>query len=587
MKLVRLSASTIKKFGIVYFLNAASIQLKRNKLSVLLSEPESVHKEKYSHTRSYKIWLREHEINSEKESEMKNQLSRFTKRPIIGLFLTIEDKNKQFFKDTLSSIIQQPYENLRIHPLYFTSEYGDIEDILKKVDDKRIIISKNKTTYNLKISDIDEEYIIFLKCGDVLTKNALFEIMRFIDESDRDYDIVYSDEDHIDKEKRIDPFFKPDWSPELFLSFDYVSRFYMVSKKIFLEIGGFNEKFHEANHYDLLLRLTETAKKIVHIPTVLVSCRKSNYVFTESYLKEAQIALSEALRRREIYGVVIKGSTDGIFRIKYDLQNEPSVAIIIPTKDNVGLLRRCINSIKNKTSYKNYQIVIIDNNSVKTETLSYLSSLPHKIIKYESSFNFSKLNNLAASKINADYLLFLNDDTAVIEPEWLTELVSTCQQKEIGIVGPKLVYSNNLIQHAGITLLDTGAGFHPLQGINADSLEYHGFVNVARNYSSVTGACLLIKKKIFEDIGHFDDQFDLYYGDVDLCFKTIEKGYRVVYTPHAKLLHEGSSKIKEQSSVFYTVENHYDFMRKWPQIKNGDPYYNPNLTWDFKIDNGE
>ena len=195
----------------------------------------------------------------------------------------------------------------------------------------------------------------------------------------------------------------------------------------------------------------------------------------------------------------------------------------------------------------------------------------------------SKICNLAASHATGDYLLFLNDDAAPLEREWLSEMLSICQQENVGIVGAKLVLASNAIQHAGVALLETGAAFHPMQRLDGNSKGYFGFLNVIRNCSAVTGACLLIRKKIFDKVNGFDDKFDLYYQDVDLCLKVEKEGRRIVYTPYALLLHQGSSSIKKQSRAFFAVENHYKFLKKWPNLRKGDPYYNTNFGWDYKI----
>jgi len=193
------------------------------------------------------------------------------------------------------------------------------------------------------------------------------------------------------------------------------------------------------------------------------------------------------------------------------------------------------------------------------------------------------MNNLAVSKAKGDYLLFLNDDVAAIEPDWLTEMVSICQQNDVGAVGPKLIHSDGTIQHAGMVFLKSGAGFHPFQRYPEDNPGYFNFINVIRDFSAVTGACLLTKKEIFTKVGGFDNNFDLYYGDSDLCLKIRDCGYRIVYTPYAKLLHEGSSSIREHTSAFFTVENHQHFIKKWPFLRKGDPFYNPNLGWNYQI----
>jgi len=200
------------------------------------------------------------------------------------------------------------------------------------------------------------------------------------------------------------------------------------------------------------------------------------------------------------------------------------------------------------------------------------------------------MNNYAAKHAKGDLLLFLNDDTKVLEPDWLQEMIGICTQKDVGAVGTKLVYSNDTIQHAGIVILDTGAGFHPFQNTQEDSNKYFNLINAMRDCSAVTGACLMTKKEIFTKINGFDDAFDLYYGDVDLCLRIIDSGYHVVYTPFTKLLHEGSHSIKSslssnyvESTTHFAVENHFQFVKKWPMVKNGDLFYNKNLGWDYSI----
>ncbi|SHO42836.1 hypothetical protein NSIN_10195 [Nitrosotalea sinensis] len=585
LKLSRLASVTIREFGFSYFINAAYLQLKREKLAIFSPDPDFPRKEQpYSQVKAYHEWLRIHQIHAFEEKEFEEELSKFSKLPTIAVILQVTERNKDQLKESLKSIISQPYRNLKV---YLHSSDEDIRDASELMSSTKSSISHQilitSNDLNQLCMSINEDYMMFMTSGDLLTKNALYLIIKSLNSTNENYDIIYSDEDQLSENRRINPFFKPDWSPDLFLSYDYISNFYLVNSKIFIQSGGFNDKLLETNHYDLLLRLTEITDKICHIPTVLISCEKRIRSAT-IYEKEVLEVLSRTLKRRNLEGIPKKGKIENTFKIDLTLKNEPKVSIIIPTKDNFDLLQRCIKTLKIKTSYKNYEIIIIDNNSSNKETLSYLTSLPHNIIRYQHPFNFSKMNNLVASKLSTDYLLFLNDDTAILEPEWLTEMVKICQQKGIGIVGAKLVFSNNMIQHAGMVILPSGAGFHPLQGVNGNNPGYFGSLNTVRNCSSVTGACLLIKKEVFDMIGGFDNNFDLYYGDTDLCLKTIERGYRVVYTPYARILHEGSSKIKEHSTRFYTVENHYHFVKKWPMVKKGDPFYNPNLTWDYKID---
>jgi len=268
----------------------------------------------------------------------------------------------------------------------------------------------------------------------------------------------------------------------------------------------------------------------------------------------------------------------------YAYENQPLVSIIIPTKNNEKILRRCITSLEENTTYKNWEIIIIDNNSTEKQTRLYYESLPYRIISYSEPFNFSKMNNLAVKHAKGDLLLFLNDDTKIIDPNSLEEMVRLCCQKDVGAVGAKLIYSDDTIQHAGIVFLKTGAGFHPFQRINEKLGGYHNLMNVTKECSAVTGACLLTKKEIFEQVNQFDENFDLYYGDADLCLKIIENGYHILYTPYAKLLHEGSYSIQKNTNFHFAIENHHNFIEKWPFLQNGDPYYNSNLGWNYSLD---
>jgi len=280
---------------------------------------------------------------------------------------------------------------------------------------------------------------------------------------------------------------------------------------------------------------------------------------------------------------VENGYTSNTLRVHYSLQNEPKVSIIIPTKNNKILLKRCIESLENNTNYKNFEIIIVDNDSSDEKTLEYYDSLDYKIISYKDPFNFSKINNLGVKKAQGDYILCLNDDTKAIDSNWLTEMVSICQQSDVGIVGAKLLHSNGTIQHAGAVFLKSGSGLHVFENILESDVGFFNMHNVVRDFSAVTGACLLIKKSIFEKIDGYDDTFDLFYGDADLCLKTLNEGFHVVYTPFARLLHEGSTTIKKNLGSFFAIENHFSFINKWPYLKQGDPFYNFNLGWNYSI----
>lgn len=571
-KLTYFSKKAINDFGFKYFIFLAISEFKKYKFSIF--KPDVNRKIIVNRTDdvNYNNWMY-NDSNIVKHLSIKN----FENKINFTIIITLNDSNAIFLKDTLLSINKQNYKNIHI---CICNEKINEKDIIANINDLEVVQVKSLKE---AFTQIKGEYTIFCNSGDVLTDSAIVRIIQKINENNT-VELIYSDEDQLNKNGvREFPFFKPSWSPDLFLHYDYISNFFIITNSILKNCKIISDE--KTKKYELLLRITEYIKNIIHIPYVLISVKNINYEENKkNYQKNADKILEKVLKQKNISAEIQKGILPETFRIKFNVKDNPKVSIIIPSRDNVILLKRCINSLKNKTAYKNFDVIIIDNNSRKKETLDYLASLEYKIIKYSESFNFAKMNNVAVSQSNGDFILFMNDDVAAIEPEWLSEMISLCQLDKVGAVGPKLVYGNSTIQHAGIAILKTGSGFHPMNGLDSTNSGYHGFLNTVRNCSAVTGACLMIRKNVFDEIGGFDEKFDLYYNDTDLCLNVWKNGYRVIYTPFAKLIHQGSSKIKEQATAFYTVENHYRFITKWPHLKHGDPFYNPNLGWDYKIE---
>lgn len=423
-----------------------------------------------------------------------------------------------------------------------------------------------------------------------------------------DADMIYSDEDHINtKGKRIDPYFKPDWSPDLFLSSMYTCHFGVYRKKLIDEIGGFRKAFEGSQDYDLVLRLTEKTDNIYHIPGILYHWRKILGSTAMKYQAKgyadvnARKALEDALKRRKINGKVLSGIYPGTFRIKREIIGNPQVSIIIPTRDQAGFLEKCIDSIEKKTDYKNYDILIIDNNSEEIKTKDYFEKISKKpnirVLKYEYPFNFSGINNYAVTQSKSDYILFLNNDTEVISEEWLCAMLEHAQRTEVGAVGCKLLYPDNTIQHAGLILGISGipgkpgiAG-HSHKHFPDDAYGYYMKPHIIQNLSAVTGACLMMRRDVFQEVGGFDDNLAYAFNDVDLCLKIRGKGYLIVYTPYAKLYHyesqsRGYENNPEKMKRFF---GEIEYMReKWGKvIDKGDPYYNANLSLkheDYRIE---
>ncbi|MDE2588695.1 MAG: glycosyltransferase, partial [Patescibacteria group bacterium] len=423
------------------------------------------------------------------------------------------------------------------------------------------------------------EFVGFLDHDDELYSNALFEVVKRLNKQS-DLDIIYSDEDKTNSSgERYDPFFKPDWSPALLLNINYLGHFLVIRKGL-LQNYPLRNEFNGAQDYDLVLKASEATNNIAHIAKPLYSWRQSkkSTSLDVNAKKYSQIAakkcLEEALKRRQIKGEVTEGIVEGSFKVKYHLSNEPKVSIIIPIKDKVHLLKKCLESIK-KTVYKNYEIIVVDNRSEEKETLQYLRSIKHKVLKYDNEFNFSKINNFAVKEAKGEYLLFLNNDIEIIEPEWLGEMLSQFTNNEVGVVGSALFYENETIQHGGVMVGFEGKAGNCFIGLLPNQNGYFGLHNMVRNCSAVTAACMLVKKSIFTMVGGFDENIAVAYSDVDFCLKILEKGYQIIYTPYAKLYHYESAS----RGTLSPREDGKKFNHKWNSfMRKGDPYYNPNLS---------
>jgi len=485
-----------------------------------------------------------------------------------------------------------------------------IEAYAKK--DSRIkvnFLSENKGisgNSNEALSFATGEYIGLLDHDDELSPDAIYEVVKYL-QINCDADMIYSDEDKIDLDgNRSNPFFKPDWSSDMFLSCMYTCHFGVYNKKIIDDIGGFREGYDGSQDYDLVLRFIEKTDNIHHIPKILYHWRTApgstahmanvkNYAYIA-----AKKAITDYMKRNNIEGEVLDGYWTGSYHLKRKILKKPLVSIIIPTKDNVDVLKICITSIIQKTNYSNYEIVIVNNKSNHNKTYDYFEEIETRnnvrILEYNEDFNFSAINNFAVQNSNGEVIVFLNNDTEIITESWLTAMLEHVQRNEVGAVGCKLLYPNNTIQHAGVILgiTDTpsekGVAGHSHKHLPNTNHGYIGRVDVVHNLSVVTAACMMLRKDVFEEVGGFDKNLAVAFNDVDFCLKTREKGYLIVYTPYAELYHHeslsrGYEDTPEKQRRF-SKEVRY-IRDKWGKtIDGGDPYYNPNLTLereDFSI----
>jgi GT2 family glycosyltransferase len=362
-------------------------------------------------------------------------------------------------------------------------------------------------------------------------------------------------------------------------------------------LGGFRRGFGAAAAYDLVLRLTEKIdpEQIFHLPSLLYHVRSrgdgdNNLPLGPESLASAKRALDDYRRRNHIPGCVSDGILPGSYRLQRFCPENLKVSIIIPFRDTVQLLERCITSILAKTDYPHYDIVLVNNNSKEKETHAYLRKISGdpriRLLSYEHAFNFSAINNFAVNRSDTDYILFLNNDTEVIAPEWLGAMMEHMTREEVGAVGAKLIYYDHTIQHAGVVLGITGLGGHAYRHFPADHPGYFGQLQVVRNCSALTGACLLTKKTLFQAVGGFDqDHLPVAFNDMDLCLKIIERGYLIVWTPYALLYHHESASRGDDRDLqgdwnkYRRVNAEIEFIqKKWGHYLGNDPYYNPNLT---------
>jgi len=545
----------------------------------------------------YDFWIEKNSLDAEKIKSIKEDIDKFPHKPKISIVMPVYDVEKIWLERAIQSVLDQFYQNWELCIVDDASTGKHIKELLSKYESNEKIktkfLAENKgisEASNEALSLATGEFVGFLDHDDELSPDALYENVKLLN-THPEADLIYSDEDKISPEgRRIEPYFKPDWSPDLFLSYNYICHFTVYRKKLIDRLKGLRSGYEGSQDYDLLLRATEKTDRIFHAPKVLYHWRQikgsTAIVHKEKFthIENSMTALEEALKRRKIQGDVEKGINFDQFesyRVRRKIEGSPLVSILIPMKDMVSFLQRNLKSIEEKTDYKDYEILVVDNNSQEKETHDYFEIIrkkPHiKIIEYKDVFNFSKINNFAVTKAQGEHILFLNNDIEVASRGWLTAMLEHSAREDVGAVGAKLIFPNNTIQHAGTVLGLGGVAGHSHKHFPAESDGYFGALNTIRNYSAVTAACLMTRKKLFEQVGGFDElHLSVAFNDVDLCLKIREQGYLIVYTPFAALYHY------ESTSRGYDLNpDEILYMKnRWGDILFHDPYYNPNLTFD-------
>lgn len=534
---------------------------------------------------------------------IKKRITEFSYRPKISVVMPVYNVEPKWLSLAINSLERQWYDNWELCICDDASTNQDTLEYLRELKQKEKIhiyfsnengnIS-NASNKALKLASGD--YIALMDNDDELTDDAFFEIVKALQL--KSYDLIYSDEDKIEMDGRfVEPHFKPDFNPEMFLSHNYMSHLGVIKKVLVDEVNGWREGVEGAQDYDLYLRVLEFTQSILHIPKVLYHWRKipgstASEFGEKSYAQDAgKISLQNAMERRGISATVENGITPGTYRVRNTINGSPLVSIVIPFRDRPELLKQCIESLFEFNTYENIEIISVNNNSTCKDTLALMAKLAMNygvnFIDYPGEFNYSAINNFAVSYCNGDYLLFLNNDIEFFESEWLEALLEQAQKQHVGAVGGKLLYPDNTIQHAGLVLAPrTGhAVINVFKGLPADANGYFARAQCISNFSAVTAALLLVEKKKFQEVAGFDEErLAVAYNDVDLCLKLLKKGYKNVYTPFSQAYHHESAsrgldieleKLRRQRAELTAFR---ELNPEFLSLNKTDECYSPNLS---------
>ena len=561
-------------------------------------------------TAQYSVWLQQKYPNAARLKGIKKKCQSLPYKPLISVIMPVYNPEAEFLRQAIASVINQAYDNWEFCIADDCSSKPHVREILEEyAHDERIkVVYRQENGHicrssNSAIEVATGEYIALLDHDDLLAPHALARVAELLNRHP-EADFIYSDEDKVDDNNvHKDHFFKPDWCPDSFLSRMYTCHLGVYRRSLVNEIGNFRVGFEGSQDYDLVLRVTEQTDKVFHIPDILYHWRihlESTAAASEVKpyaANAAQKALAEAIARRKEPGEIkTKDNTPGVYIVRYEIPEPKLVSIIIPTKDLADVLNICLESIFELTTYPNYEVVVIDNGSVEDKTHECFDywrekeSDRFKCYSYDVPFNYPRINNYGASKAKGDYLLLLNNDTKIITPDWLEAMVEQAQRPTIGAVGSMLLYPDNTIQHAGVVLGLGGVAGHSHKHFPASHPGYFSQVAAIDNYSAVTGACLMCRREVYEEVGGLEEELAIAFNDIDFCLKIVSRGYRNIYLPHVVLYHyESKSRGYEdtpEKQARFAKEIQY-MQKKWQLLCDRDPCYNPNLTKsreDYSLD---
>jgi O-antigen biosynthesis protein len=532
----------------------------------------------------YQKWFEQHRASPQDVERMRNEAHGFALRPLLSIITPVFDTPVSRLEEAVESVLAQAYENWELVLIDDGSTDSDLLRILPHVAgrDRRIALASLgkhggiSAASNLGLELARGDWVTFLDHDDVLEQDALFQIVKLL-QTHADADVIYSDEDKLGESGFEAPLFKPDWSPDFFLSYNYMGHLTAVRRDLLQKAGGFCSQFDSAQDYDLFFRVTELTSRIHHVPRVLYHWRRSESSSAISVrqkpgqLDASRRAIEDHLKRRgELAHVSIDWRTHA-FRVRRELSEKKKICIVIPNSDGEEAIERCVESLRTKTDYPNYEVLIVRSDKSPGAPACF-SRFPHRLLNFSGAANDPAANNYAVTQTEAPWLLFLDDSIEVIDPEWLTIMAEHLQRREVGAVGARLLSSSGAIEHAGIVLGVNGIAQPAFRGFPAEHPGINRQLQVTRNCSAVSSACMLTRREAFKRVGGFDESLSGALADVDLCLKIRRAGYLIVYTPFAKLYWYETEPEKPDANDAAILRE------RWPDIVQRDPFYNPNLS---------
>jgi GT2 family glycosyltransferase len=533
----------------------------------------------------YQEWLQRHRASVGDLDQMRHQARAFPFQPLISIITPVFDTSVHWLEEAVESVLAQAYENWE---LLLIDDGSTVSDLLNAFPDlaacdRRVTLAKLgkhegiSGASNQGLGLARGEWVAFLDHDDVLEPDALFQIANLL-QTHPDADLIYSDEDKLAENGCEAPLFKPDWSPDFLLSYNYVGHLTAIRREIVRKVGGFRLEFDGAQDYDLFLRVIEQSDRIYHIPRVLYHWRRSAASSAISVrqkpgqLEASRIAIESHLKRRHERAHVAVDWRTHAFCVRRELSAPRKISIIIPIRSEPEELTRGVENLIGTTRYPNYEIVIVGSENMSDKASDYLPGVAHRLLRFSGAFNEAAIKNFAIEQTDSPWVLFMDSAVKAIEPDWLTIMAEHIQRLEVGAVGGRLLNPNDTIEHAGFVLGINGIAQPAFRGFPAEHPGANRQLQVTRNCSAVSGACMLTRRDVLQEVGGFDESLPESLVDVDLCLKMQRAGYLIVYTPFAKLYWHAPQHDK--------IDTRGDeIMReRWPDVLQRDPYYNPNLS---------